>query len=54
MNTKQDTTDYSELDLRMKAVELTVQYFLDSPKVGEDVFMRHLERVYNFLKTGHT
>ncbi len=42
-------------DLKNKelALELTVKYFMDK-NVTEEAFMRHLERTYNFLKTGNT
>ena len=40
-----------DLEARTKAVELTVQYFLNK-QVTEDVFMTHLEKVYKFLLTG--
>lgn len=43
----------NEIDVRMRAVELTVQYFMDK-NVSQEAFMEHLERVYNFLKTGNT
>lgn len=39
--------------LRMKAVRLTVKHFKDKTAT-EEAFMRHLERVYNFLLTGNT
>lgn len=35
------------------ALEATVSYFKDK-QVSEEVFMRHLERVYNFLIKGNT
>lgn len=41
----------NELDVRTRSVELTVEYFLDK-NVSEDVFMTHLEKVYQFLLTG--
>ena len=55
MNTREQLMDNETLiSLRSKAIELTVQYYLDRPLVSEDVFMGHLERVYNFLLTGNT
>ena len=41
----------SELEARERAVELTVEYFLEK-NVSEDIFMTHLEKVYQFLLTG--
>lgn len=37
--------------LRELAVEYTVAYFKDKT-VTEDVFMKHLETIYNFLLSG--
>lgn len=41
-----------ELEVRQLAVEYTVEYFKDKPQVSEQVFIEHLEKIYNFLKTG--
>lgn len=43
----------NDLEIRIHAVELTVQHFMDK-SVSEEAFMKHLERIYNFLKTGNT
>lgn len=48
-----EPTTNNELELRVHAVELTVQHFMEK-SVTEDAFMKHLERIYNFLKTGNT
>ena len=45
--------DLEDLKIKELALTLTVDYFRDK-QVSEEVFMRHLERVYNFLKTGNT
>jgi hypothetical protein len=41
-----------EIEMRQLAIEYTIQYFADKPQVAQQVFIEHLEKIYNFLKTG--